>query len=554
VTETDGAKLEAAATGLDHPVVVTQTDLGDSRQIGRGRSGIVYLDQDQSGRDVARKVFTGDGLAGLVMFLISGAPNPYQWNRHAVRAAVYRRKILGTLVPYWFGGKLKLPETFGAEWNPQADAFELRTEFISGQHLPLRWCAGQSEPDLIAELTGDIMRPLQMHLIEAGFDGMVWQAGLGNPVAGGNFMIGRDRDGQHTWFWIDLESGVPAMFPLNPRTLFRFYLPQTLQYRRPLFDDVDIAVLRLYSNDHGQQIERELGKEAVDELATSIDKLADAQGKWKSLNRTTTSISYFQRRGLLSEHESDWYKHHPWLWQLQSLGLGARCVLLRFISLFPIMIRRYRDLDWAKWSRRLRKFFASARYRQRLADWYALRRIRAWSDRGFIGSEDVRQLRSELQHDHAGECVIDFCVHLSIKPAVKFLQLCVLPLLYMLGILQFPTLVFLEVFGGSMARTAYTSYRYAKPSNRQAPRPWVALVVGVLPVVGNMAFPLQFAYWCRDRQRRIAQFLMYDCFASLGRAAAIWGGENSLVEARANRLPDLWLNRAIRPTTSPADR
>ena len=124
----------------------------------------------------------------------------------------------------------------------------------------------------------------------------------------------------------------------------------------------------------------------------------------------------------------------------------------------------------------------------------------------------------------------------------------------MLGVIQFPTLVFFAVFGGSIARTGYTSYRYAKLSNQPRPRPWVALAVGVLPVVGNLAFPLQLAYWCRERQSRIAQFLLYDCFASFGRAVTIWGGENSLVEARANRLPELWLNRAIRPTMSPADR
>ena len=555
MTSTQGNILGAAVpAGLEVPVVVPRENQADPQLIGRGRSGVVYRQRDSRGRELIRKVFVGEGLANLVMIAVSGAPNPYRWNRHAVDAAVFRRKVLRTLVSYWFGSKLQVPETHGAEWNEQREAFELRTDYIDGQHLPLRWCQQQREPDLLPELTRDIMRPLQRHLIEAGIDGMVWQAGLGNPVAGGNFMMRQEGDAARSWFWIDLESGVPALFPLNPLTLFNYYLPQARRYRRPMFDDVDVSKLRRYVADQHQQFESAQGKEALSELEANIDKLEDAQRRWKELGRTANSIEYFRQRKLVTEAEAEWYRERPWPWQLHALGLGIRSALPTVMAMLPELTRRWRNLDWPKLSRRTRTFFTSAEFRKRLADRYALGRIRAWRDRRFIGPEVARQLRGELREDHAGECVLDFGVHLAIKPAVKFVQWCLLPVLCLLGFVQLSTVVLVGIIGGSVARTAYTLYRHFRPSQRSNQRPWVALAVGVLPVVGSLAYPLQFACWCRDRKRRIAQFLLYDCFASSGRAVAIWGGENSLVEAWANRLPELWFSKFALARMTAANR
>lgn len=555
MTSTEGDILGTAIqAGLPVPLVVPTQDPAEPQLIGRGRSGVVYRQQQTSGGEIIRKVFVGEGLANLVMIAATGAPNPYRWNRHAIDAAVYRRKVLSTLVSYWFGGKLQLPATLGAEWNEQQEAFELQAEYVDGQHLPLRWCQQQSEPDLLTELTRDIMVPLQRHLIDAGMDGMVWQAGLGNPVAGGNFMMRQEGDAARTWFWIDLESGVPALFPLNPLTFFRYYLPQAQRYGRPLFDDINVAELRLYIAEQHQQIERSLGSESLTELKTNIDRLEDAQRKWKELGRTANSIEYFHQRRLLTDEEAEWYRDRPWPWQLHSLRLGLRSLMPKVTAMLPELTRYWSNLDWSKMLRRTRTFFASADFRKRLADRYALGRIRAWRERRFIGPEVARQLRAELREDHAGECVLDFGVHLAIKPAVKFVQWCLLPLLCLLGFVQLSTVVVVGVIGGSVARTCYTLYRHFRPSNRANQKPWVALAVGVLPVVGSLAYPLQFACWCRDRKRRIAQFLLYDCFASSGRAVAIWGGENSLVEAWANRLPELWLSRMALDRLSAANR
>jgi hypothetical protein len=383
------------------------------------------------------------------------------------------------------------------------------------------------------------MKPLQARLMEAGFDGLVWQAGLGNPVAAGNFMLRRRRGGGNIWYWVDLESGVPAIFPLNPFTLFRFYLPRSFFHGRLLFDDVDVPRLRGHLETHGEQIRRELGAAANIRLQQLVDKLDSAQTAWKSSTRTGRSIAYFRRKGRLSPSDADWYQRHPMIWQLKLLGIAARCTAVWLTAYARKLVGRCLDLDPLMWARRLVRFFLSAPYRQLLAKRYVAWRIRSWKKRRFLQAADVRRLRFELRDDQSSVCVTDFGVHLAVKPAVKFLQWGVFPILFAFGLIPLWALVLLEVGGGAIGRTAYTLWRCVESTAGFRRIPWIALVVGLLPVVGNAAFPLQFIYWCRDRRRRLPEFLLLDFLASVGRAAPVWGGENSLLESWSNRLPNL---------------
>ena len=65
----------------------------------------------------------------------------------------------------------------------------------------------------------------------------------------------------------------------------------------------------------------------------------------------------------------------------------------------------------------------------------------------------------------------------------------------------------------------------------------------MIPFVGTAAYPIQLVYWSSDSRQRLPQFLVYDTFATLGRAVPIWGGENSLLESWTNRLPNWFLRR-----------
>src|SRR5690606_6211060 len=123
-----------------------------------------------------------------------------------------------------------------------------------------------------------IMQPLQQRLLACGCIGMVWQAGRGNPVAGGNFMLApRDRTGQspmgERWVWIDLESGIPALLPLNPLAMLTCYLPQMLKRRALLFDDIDVPKLHAYLTSHRDAIVASVGDEAMTQLDEDVAQL-----------------------------------------------------------------------------------------------------------------------------------------------------------------------------------------------------------------------------------------------------------------------------------------
>ena len=51
--------------------------VAELQELGRGRSGVVYVSHEFEGAAVARKVFGSNGLTKLVQLLFLGAPNPY---------------------------------------------------------------------------------------------------------------------------------------------------------------------------------------------------------------------------------------------------------------------------------------------------------------------------------------------------------------------------------------------------------------------------------------------------------------------------------------------
>ncbi len=507
--------------------------------IGRGRSANVYVERDEDGLRVARKVFTPDSLSRFVFYALDGAPNPYGWNEHAIAAALARRQILGHLVEFWFGARLSLPVTYGTAWNEQARAYELRCEFIDGRHLALRGPDGSE--DRLEDLAAGIMTPLQRHLEQAGFDGMVWQAGRGNPVAASNFML-RDGDDPAHWVWIDLESGVPALFSCSPRAQLRFYLPRCWHYGRPLFDDTDMQRLRSYLEEQQEDLEKELGRKRVEEVFAAVDELDHRQLRWKSLARHERGILAHRAQGRLTESEARWYIEHPARWTLHLLGVGgaAAAALLRaaprraWLRLRRLEVRRALASGWS--------FMTSQCYRTELSRGYVSRRIDAWEARGFLEPRLVEQLHSELGGDVSSAYIADFGVHLMLKPFVKLLQWWVVPALFLLGALDEWIVALVLVSGGAVARTAYTLGRLIQSALSRERLPLIALGIGALPVAGNTAFPAELLACSTGDARILARFIVYDSFAALGRAVPIWGGPDTLTEHRLNRLPDAITN------------
>ncbi|MEE9280735.1 MAG: hypothetical protein V3V67_11225 [Myxococcota bacterium] len=506
--------------------------------VGRGRSANVYVGEEANGRRVAHKVFSPDSLSQLVFYAIDGAPNPYGWNEHAVSAALARRRILTHLVEFWFGERLALPTTYGASWNERAQAYEIRCEFIEGRHLPLRGPESRASDGWLADLVEGIMKPLQRHLELAGFDGMVWQAGRGNPVAASNFLL-RNADTVPRWVWIDLESGVPALFSCSPRAQLGFYLPRCWHYRRPIFDDTDMDRLRSYLEQQTDDLEKELGLDAVEELLDAADELEAHQLRWKSLRRHERGISAHRAQGRLTESEARWYLAHRARWYSYLLGVGAasvaasarRCAGRAWQGLLRLDLRRALTNGW--------RFISSQTYRAQLARRYVSRRIDEWKARGFLEPGVTGRLHAELDRDESSTYISDFGVHLMMKPFVKALQWWIFPALFVLGAVDEVVLLVVLVSAGALGRTAYTLGRLVQSAVARERLPWVALVLGALPVAGNAAYPAELVVCSTGETRILARFIVYDTFAALGRAVPIWGGPDTLTEHRLNRLPDL---------------
>ena len=87
-------------------------------------------------------------------------------------------------------------------------------------------------------------------------------------------------------------------------------------------------------------------------------------------------------------------------------------------------------------------------------------------------------------------------------------------------------------------RTLYTAGRLVQAMLARHELPWIALVVGALPVLGNFAYPVQIVYSSREEDDVLAQFILYDGFSLIGAKLPIWGGRNTSTEHAFNHLPD----------------
>lgn len=530
------------------PISVSIEGNNRARIIGKGRSGVVYLERDQSNSDMTTvcKIFGGDTASRLVMYVLTGAPNPYVWCEAAVRSAESRRQILNLLVKHWFDNRLRLPETIGSLWSESHRAYGLRCEFIDGIHAPLHLANQHSSgEDHIDDLVRNIMRPLQHHLKIAGFDGLTWQAGLGNPVAANNFMLETSNSGQTCWVWIDLESGVPALFPMNPLALVQHYLPLSWRHRCWLFDDVDVEKLRQYVIKHQEALISKFSPDELADLRRSIRDLEQNQIHWKALPRHHRSIGYAYCKGRITEEQAEWFKVRRIRWYI---NLTWHLILQganKMRGKIGQVIGWLRDFSWLKLMGDSWRFLSSQKSRTFFARSYVTKRIQSWHIRGFLGKESASDLRIELRGDVASDYLTDFGVHLAIKPPIKLIQWWLVPGLFATGIIESGVVTAaILVSGGAIGRTLYTTGRLIQSALSGQRQPWLALGIGVLPVVGNTAYPCQLIYHSSAHGNSIAQFILCDTFARIGQLFPIWGGQDTLTEHWFVRLSNMLFEKS----------
>lgn len=509
----------------------------DSSRLGAGRSGIVFRLARSDGRDSAIKVFQGEGLAQLVHLIMLGAPNPYRWNEAAIRCAWLRRRLLAELIPYWFGDRLRVANALDWRWNSTYQAYELDTEFVKGRNAALHQPFAAQRATELDDLVRDIMRPLQARLLESGFDGLVWQAGRGNPVAANNFLLA-EQEGPRSWTCIDLESGVPALFSPSPIQWFGFYLPLCFKHRRPVFDDVDTGRLAHYLAEQAHSLRAELGDARYQQMQAWRHELTEQQARWKSLSRAHSSIQYGLSRGRISTEQADWYRQHVLRWYLREILRFVRSGLQAGRSLASKLLRRLREFRYRQVWRAAVGLATSQRYRAIVARWYLASRIEVWERRNQMQQMDGKRLLRMLSTEEDAAYLTDFGMHIALKPAVRVVNYGVILPLTLLQLLHPLILVIGIAAGGSIARTLYTGVRTLQAAAGGRPRPWIALAVGALPIIGAAGYPLQIIHAGKGRTSPLAQFIIYDAFTRVGELLPIWGGRDTQTEHFFNHLAD----------------
>ena len=364
---------------------------------------------------------------------------------------------------------------------------------------------------------------------------MVWQAGYGNPVALNNFLNEgalADSENESRWSWIDLESGIPALIPINPLTLIGFYLPKSLKHRGPLFDDVDAGKLRVYLDEQRDRIVEDLGDDEWDLLIKRVDLLDEQQQQWKSMSRLQGSIQSRLSKESITQEQANWYAGKPVLWYSRLIAQAGVKAMVMLPDLIGTAIKRVRPIRWLTSGAR---FCLSQAYRTELAQRHVGQRIDRWSQRNQISEEQADHLCSQLGDAESSSYLTDFCAHLAIKPLVKVIVWWLMPVLCVMGYVSTPTVAVFMVFGGPGGRTSYTVARSIGSVLRGRALPWVALLIGALPVVGNLAYPMQIVYSGSDEDR-LSQFIVCDFSTRLGRLVPIWGGADTATEHLFNRV------------------
>ena len=506
--------------------------------IGAGRSGVVYKDEDLQGRIVARKVFNSDKLTKFVQYVLLGSPNPYTWNEHAVQCAVLRRRILGPLCEHWFKGRVFVASAWSQDFNHDYLAYQLHTEFVDGRPPTLHHPMNRRGANEVKELRYEIMAPLSERLLESGFDGMVWQAGLGNPVALGNF-LGVVKDGKiDRWAWIDLESGVPALFPANPLTLFKFYLPSSIKFGRPLFDDVDIERLRSFTEEHRAELVESLGADQVNRIVRDTDSLSFHQHEWKSQPRAVRSITYALKKRRITAEQAELFTASPLRWYASELARVPGQVGNLISKTAEKLVGQIRKIPFSRLPAGAWGFLTSQRWRRKLSQKIVASRIDAWETRKQLLPHEATELRNHLESEESSAYLTDFGVHAILNPIMKIIEWLILPIFYINGLLSEAELGLAIVVAGPCARTIYTIGRWLQSFATGRELPWIALFTGFLPVVGNLAYPLQILYSSREEEDILAQFILYEGASAIGRKLPIWGGKDTLTEHVFNHLPD----------------
>jgi len=182
---------------------------------------------------------------------------------------------------------------------------------------------------------------------------------------------------------------------------------------------------------------------------------------------------------------------------------------------------------------RLVLLFASGRYQREYGRQMIRRSIREWTAAGRLHPKERAVLEKKSHSHELDEYARCFGMHLSLKLIMPVLLPLKIGGLAVFTVTQNP-LYLLPLAFSPIARTAITLWRMARNRWRGV-RYGEALAVGILPLVGSLAFPVQMY----AAHKQLAIFLIRDNAARLGRWIPIYGGRNSRLEIAAVKAADI---------------
>ena len=178
----------------------------------------------------------------------------------------------------------------------------------------------------------------------------------------------------------------------------------------------------------------------------------------------------------------------------------------------------------------------SSRYQSWLGKQHMEASITKWQDRQRITAAEAQGLRQSLHGEHVRVYARGFGMHLGLKaigPMLGPAKLGGLAAYIAGGSVWFLLIPFALT---PMLRSLITMASLWSMRNMRVPHA-EALIVGLLPTVGTLAFPLQMFTSHRD----LSIFLIRDAAARLGRHLPIYGGPDSRTEMATIRAADYLL-------------
>lgn len=176
------------------------------RQLGKGRAATAQLVDasfaDGSTVRCVEKVFNPGWLTRTIYRLSFFAPFAYQFNRNAITACFFRRRVAAEILRR-SDVDVDVAAPLYVRFDPLAPGWVLAAEHVDGRGIcPARRHETHAEIDQILA----VMHQAKDALIAAGLTGSGWQIDPRAMVSTANLLR---RNGRYTI--VDLESGIPAI-------------------------------------------------------------------------------------------------------------------------------------------------------------------------------------------------------------------------------------------------------------------------------------------------------------------------------------------------------